>query len=88
MHGLPEKPIPSDQWADYYDLYTTDGTVPLPEEDVPLFRAFNGEDVKGAELLVKPKNSEARLLTCNGHQLLDYKGKKIGAVIAMHDITG
>jgi PAS domain S-box-containing protein len=87
LHGLPEKPVPSDHWSNYYDLYTADGTHPLPEIDIPLFRAFQGENVKNAEIVVKPENSRPRLLTCNGHQLLDSSGNKIGAVIAMHDIT-
>jgi hypothetical protein len=87
LHGLPEKPITSEQWAQYYDLYTADGTKPLPKEDIPLFRAFNGERVTNAEIVVSPENGTRRLMSCSGHQLEDQNGKKTGAVIAMHDIT-
>ncbi|MDZ7793228.1 MAG: PAS domain S-box protein [Spirochaetia bacterium] len=55
LHGLPEVPIPSHRWADYYDLYTPDGTEALQEEDVPLFRAFKGEDVKEQKFSSNPK---------------------------------
>jgi PAS domain S-box-containing protein len=85
LHGLPEKPIPAEQWAEYYDLYKPDGVTPLPTEEIPLFRALQGEHVHNAEIVVAPKGSAPHSLLCNGHQLMDRTGKKIGAVIAMRD---
>lgn len=87
LHGLPERPIPSDQWAQYYDLYRVDGSTALPTDEVPLFRAFQGEHVRDAEILVAPKGRPSRLLSCNGNQLLDENGRRTGAVVVMHDIT-
>lgn len=87
LHGLLEKAVPADQWADYYDLYETDGTTPLATDRIPLFRALKGEHVRNAEIVVSPKNRTARVLSCNGNQLVDDGGKVIGAVVAMHDIT-
>jgi len=87
LHGLPEKPIQSSEWAGYYDLYRMDGSTPLPQEEIPLYRAFRGEQVRNAEIIVSPKNRSPHILSCNGHQLTDKRGKKIGAVIAMHDVT-
>ena len=87
LHGVPEKPVPPEKWTDYYDLYKIDGVTPLPMEDIPLYRALNGELVQNAEIAVIPKNSSPRYLVCNGQALTDNKGKINGAVIAMHDIT-
>lgn len=87
LHNLPEEPIPSEQWAEHYDLYHPDGVTPLATEDVPLFRALKGEDVSNAEIVVAPKGKQAHLLSCNGHQLINNENELIGAVIAMHDIT-
>jgi len=87
LHGLPEKPIPPEQWAEFYDLYYPDGLTPLNTEDVPLYRALNGEDVVNIEIMVAPKDKEPHILSCNGHQIIDNEGKKVGAVVAMHDFT-
>jgi len=87
LHGLPEEPISSDQWADHYDLYRADGETPLPMGEIPLFRALQGERVQNAEIVVAPQNSRPRSLVCSGQALKDGKGRITGAVIAMHDIT-
>ncbi|MFW6388147.1 MAG: sensor histidine kinase, partial [bacterium] len=87
LHGIPETPVPSDQWADYYDLYAEDGITPLPTEEIPLFRAFNGEHVQNAEIILSPKGGTPRRGNCNGARLIDAGGNLHGAVIAMHDIT-
>ena len=87
LHGLPERPIPPEQWAAYYDLYREDGTTPLPMEEIPLFRALQGERVHDAEIVVNPKDSEPRSLVCNGQTLVDESGQVTGAVVTMHDIT-
>ena len=87
LHGLPENPIPPDQWAAYYDLYQTDGVTPLSMYEVPLYRALQGERVRNAEIVVVPKNSDPFYLVCNGQALIDEQGRRIGAVIAMHDLT-
>ncbi len=87
LHGLPEEPIPPDQWAEYYDLYQKDGMTPLPIEEIPLFRALQGEQVKKTEIVVAPKHTHPHDLICSGQALTDKTGRKIGAVVAMHDIT-
>ena len=87
LHGLPEQYIPSDRWADYYDLYRVDRSTPLPTDEIPLFRAFDGEHVRNAEIAVAPKGRPFRLLRCNGNQLKDETGHRLGAVVVMHDVT-
>jgi PAS domain S-box-containing protein len=88
LHNLPEKQISPEQWAKYYDLYYPDGYTLLATEDIPLFRALQGEDVVNVEIMVAPKDSRYHyLLSCNGRQLIDTEGDITGAVIAMFDIT-
>ena len=87
LHGLPEQPIPPEQWTRYYDLYHEDGATPLPKEEIPLFRALQGERVLNAEIVVAPIHSRPYCLVCNGQALTDETGKITGAVVAMHDIT-
>ncbi len=87
LHGVPEKPIAPDQWAEHYDLFEKDGHRPLPMEDIPLYRALQGERVQNVEIVVAPKHSTPHSLVCNGQALTDETGTIIGAVVAMHDIT-
>ncbi len=87
LHGVPEQPIPPDQWAGYYDLYQADGVTPLPTEKIPLFRALQDEHVRDAEIVVNPVHSEPRSLVCSGQALTDAAGKITSAVVTMHDIT-
>lgn len=87
LHGLPEQPIPPEQWAEHYDLYHADGRTPLPTEDTPLFRAQQGERVHEAEIVIAPKHDVPHFLVCNGQPLMDETGRITGTVVAMHDIT-
>ena len=88
LHGLPEEPVPPEQWAEHYDLYYEDGITLLPMEDIPLFRALQGERVLNAEIVVAPKHSGGPYyMICSGQALTDEAGNITGAVIAMHDIT-
>ena len=87
LHGIPEEPIPADQWAEHYDLFQKDGRKMLTTDEIPLFRALQGERVQNEEIVVAPKHSRPRSLVCSGQTLRDEKGSAVGAVIAMHDIT-
>lgn len=87
FHGLPEQPLPPDRWADQFDLYDADGLTPMRTEDIPLFRALKGEAVRAAEMVIAPKNGPARTLLANGYAIYGADGAKLGAVVAMRDIT-
>jgi PAS domain S-box-containing protein len=87
FHGLPEAPIPADEWASHYDLYYPDGVTPLRKEDIPLYRAFCGEIVRNAEMVIAPRNGPRRNLLASGRAFFARDGRKLGAVVAMHDVT-
>lgn len=87
FHGLPEKPLPAEKWAEYYDLYHADGKTMMKREDIPLFRALKGEHIQDAEMVIAPKKGKKRILLASGQSLLDPQGEKLGAVVSMHDIT-
>jgi signal transduction histidine kinase len=55
--------------------------------DVPLFRAFQGEILKNVEMMIVPKQGKCRTLLASGQAFFDEHGKKLGAVVVMHDIT-
>ncbi|PSR18664.1 diguanylate cyclase [filamentous cyanobacterium CCP3] len=87
FHGLPEQPLPPEQWAGYYDLYRPDGQTPLPTDEIPLFRALKGEAVENVEMVIAPKGGVARTLLASGQAIAAADGSPLGAVVVMHDIT-
>ncbi|MGI4791133.1 MAG: sensor domain-containing diguanylate cyclase [Janthinobacterium lividum] len=87
FHGLPEEPLPPEEWTNHFDLYQPDGITPLPTSEIPLFRAFQGEIVRDAEIVIAPKDSPPRTLTASGQAIYSSQGRKLGAVVAMHDMT-
>ena len=87
FHGLPQQAIPASQWAEHYDLYLPDGKTKMSPENIPLFRALSGESVRDIEMMIIPKQGSARIILANGDPIIDSQGEKIGAVVAMRDIT-
>ncbi len=87
LHGLPEKPLPPEKWAEHYQLYRPDGVTPLPIEEIPLYRALKGEHVRNAEMVVAPHGAKPRTLLASGRPLQDGRGNILGAVVSMNDIT-
>jgi PAS domain S-box-containing protein len=85
--GLPEQPIPPEMWAKYYNIYMPDGKTPMPTAEIPLFRAFRGETIRNVEMVLVPKDRKPRTLLASGQPIIDASGNKLGAVVAMHDIT-
>ena len=87
LHGTHENKLPPEQWAENYDLYLADGKTPMPLDQIPLFRAYRGEKVTEEELVIAPKKHSPRIVMCNGQPILNADGKKLGAVVAMRDVT-
>ncbi|GAB4379470.1 MAG: hypothetical protein Kow00121_33700 [Elainellaceae cyanobacterium] len=87
LHGLAEQPLPPEQWAEQYNLYQPNGKTLLCKEEVPLFRALQGEVVDNVEIVIAPKQGEAKTLLASGQAIVNAEGEKQGAVVVMHDIT-
>jgi PAS domain S-box-containing protein len=87
LHGLPMEPLPHEQWIDHYRLYESDGVAPMPPNRVPLLRAWRGEVVQDAELLIRTPDGADRYVLCSGVQLQAADGTTFGAVVSMRDMT-
>ena len=87
LHGLTEEKLLPEQWADHYDLFLADGKTRMSIDQIPLFRAYLGEKVTEEELVIAPKKSPQRIVICNGQPIISANGTKLGAVVAMRDIT-
>jgi PAS domain S-box-containing protein len=87
LHGVSDEPLTPDRWADQYRLYRPDGETPMAVEDVPLYRALQGERVVNAEMVIRPAGLPPRTVLASGQAFYDHEGEKLGAVVSMHDIT-
>lgn len=87
FHGLPHAPLPPEQWSDHFDLYRADGQTPMNMDEIPLFRAFRGEIVRNSEMVIAPKVGQVRNLLASGQAFFNESGEKLGAVVAMRDIS-
>lgn len=87
MHGLPDRDVTPDLWPQYFDLYQPDGKTLLKKEEVPLFRALQGETIRNQEILVLRNQQDPIHLFVSGQPVVDQEGKKIGAVVVAHDVT-
>jgi PAS domain S-box-containing protein len=87
FHGLEQESVPTEEWASHYDLYYPDGETLMRTEDIPLVRALNGESVFGVEMKIVPKHGKAITVLTNGEPIFNSTGAKLGAVVAMRDVT-
>ncbi|WGV25318.1 GAF domain-containing protein [Halotia branconii] len=87
FHGLPEQPLPPDEWAEFYDLYLSDGKTRMSKNEIPLFRALQGQTIKNVEMVIAPKHGKAKTLLASGQAIANSQGENQGAVVVMHDIT-
>ena len=87
FHGITQESLSPGEWPETYELYGPDGTTPLPRQDTPLNRAFSGIEVRRQEIVIAPRQGRRRSVLCSGHALTGRDGRKLGAVVALHDIT-
>lgn len=87
FHGFDAEQLPSEEWADRYNLFLPDGVTPMPRDEIPLVRAFAGKRVQRSAMVIAPENGQQREILASGQRLENDSGELIGAVVAMHDVT-
>ncbi len=87
FHGLPESAIPAEEWAQYYKLYQPDRQTLMKKEEIPVWRALQGEHIRNLEMIIVSQDGLARVVLASGQPMINPQGKKLGAVVVMHDIT-
>lgn len=87
MHGIPEKAIKPEDWAQYYSLMDESGERVLNVEEVPLYIALKGDEAKGIAMTVRHPDGRKINILADGRQILGSDGNILGAVVAMNDVT-
>ncbi|MET0414715.1 MAG: ATP-binding protein, partial [Actinoplanes sp.] len=87
-HGLAAEPdLPLAELPSQYDLYRADGRTRMAETDTPLLRALQGDEVTGAELVIRGTGGDPVAVSCNARALIADDGTPLGAVVAMNNVT-
>jgi len=86
LHGLDDSVEPIGRLPVSKLLRHTDGT-PIDPEENPLLLAMGGERLHNVEIILVQADGEQRKVSVNGQALVDEDGWKLGAVVAMHDVT-
>ena len=87
LSGADPGPLPVERWTERCDVFLPDGYTPLKIEELPLYRALNGEHVQEMEIVVQVKERSPRTMLANGRAIMNSQGGRAGAVIAMEDVT-
>ncbi|WP_198321035.1 sensor domain-containing diguanylate cyclase [Azohydromonas aeria] len=86
-HGVDPRALPPESWAQHFDLHEPGGHELLATERIPLLRAWRGERVREAAIVIKARGQAPRTVLCNADPLRAADGTLQGAVCVMHDIT-
>jgi PAS domain S-box-containing protein/diguanylate cyclase (GGDEF)-like protein len=72
-------------WPEFFRVVDVDGRAPEPA-DMPLYRALQGEVVKGAEVTVDLEG-EHHVVYTSGRPVVSAEGEPLGAVVSAVDVT-
>jgi len=86
LHGLADHHDPIGSMPVGLGFCWPDGDELDPDEH-PLLRALSGEQLRDVELLLESDDGSTRKVVVNGEALVDEGGRRLGAVVAMHDVT-
>lgn len=84
---VPQEDLSLESWLGRFEFYEPDGRTTLPSEEAPLARAFRGEVVRDFEYAVLDRDGNLRHRRASGEALYGPSGDKLGAVVALLDIT-
>lgn len=71
----------------YFDLYPLGSDLAIKKNELPLYRALKGEVIHAMEFILKLKNGTIHNVVIDGQPIINENGDKLGAVIAVHDVT-
>ena len=86
LYDSAQRLVHSGGWSTGFGLTRPDGT-PLEDADIPLVRAFGGEVVRDEEMIVNPPGRDPLYVRANGQPIVSADGTKLGAVMAVDDLT-
>jgi diguanylate cyclase (GGDEF)-like protein/PAS domain S-box-containing protein len=86
LHGLAEGENPIGSMPTEGAFRRPDGSE-LPVSEHPLLRALSGEQLRDVEMRLEAGDGTTCKVLVNGEALVDESGRRLGAVLAIHDVT-
>lgn len=75
-------------WTHRYDIFYPDGRTVFPSQNLPLERAFRGEEVHDLEIVLQHRETKKRmLLRVSGKPIIGEDNRLLAAVATLKDIT-
>ncbi|MEM9946645.1 MAG: PAS domain-containing protein [Cyanobacteria bacterium P01_D01_bin.36] len=87
MFGQLSNDEPYEDWAKTYGLYLPDQKTLIPQEELPLFKAMQGESVTVEMFVRSSKRKEGRWINVSGYPLIDESNEISGGIIVCQDVT-
>jgi len=85
--GVEEEPDPA-RWSEHYGVFKPDTVTPFPPEDLPLFRAMQGEATDDTLMHIRHSRlSRDVWLSVSCRPLRDHEGTLCGGVVILNDMT-
>ncbi|GIF17210.1 sensor histidine kinase [Actinoplanes teichomyceticus] len=75
------------EWARRGGPLTDVAGRPLEPDDLPLLRALRGESVRDAGILITTPGRPTRTTSSDAEPILGADGRRLGAVLTVHDVT-
>ena len=86
IYGLPSQ-SPHALLAPRVKVLREDGMTPVAPADMPLERVLRGESVQDEDFVMIPPGASARRVIATGRAVIDEDGRRLGAVVAMQDVS-
>ncbi|MBN1205075.1 MAG: PAS domain S-box protein [Myxococcaceae bacterium] len=76
-----------EEWVERYGIFLPDGKTPLPVEQMPLWRALKGEEVRDVDMFLRnPNVPDGLYIRTNCLPLRDEQGRQLGALVLVRSI--
>ena len=86
--GMGATDTPPDQWSETYGTFYPDKVTPVPNEELPLIQAMQGQVTDEVDLFMRnPENPEGCFINVTGRPLQDERNRVRGGVIVFRDVT-
>jgi PAS domain S-box-containing protein len=87
MHGVADTWTPEQLFGLYAERVRRPDGEHLPLEMSPLSRALRGETVRDHEILIRVAGEHDHLFSGNAQPVMGADGRRLGAVLALHEVT-
>ena len=80
--------VSPERWSTHFGVYFDEAEKPLPTEELPLFRAMQGESLDNIELYLRnPNKPQGRWVQVTARPLREQDGRITGGVAVLVDVT-